>query len=385
NAIADDKENINNNKFIYRDKFSRNGWLNMMNERLQLAKQLLKEDGVIFVSIDDNEHAYLKILMDEIFGEENFICNFIWEKNYSPKSNSKFVSINHDYILCYVKNKIKLSDFKRLSRNEKNNKQYKFDDNDGRGLYKSSALTRVGGYVFNIIHNFIEYAPPLNAGWIYSKEKMEKMIADNRIIFPKNSNGRPSLKRYLNEVNDLISLSILNYEIVGHTQDSKNELISIIRDSVFATPKPIDLLTYLIKLYPNKNAKVLDFFAGSGTTGHAVLELNRQDGGNRTFTLVTNNENNIAIDTTYERLYRINKGVGTKNETFEWSKKNKLYNSALSVFNTKYLNIGLKNKNAIEQLLKDIQQMLKDFGVNSKIESVEKLLPRLRSLKSLEN
>ncbi|MGX9363959.1 site-specific DNA-methyltransferase [Mycoplasma sp. 527] len=365
NSIADNNEDVKAKKFIYRDKYSRNGWLNLMNERLRLAKELLKDDGVIFVSIDDAEQGYLKVLMDEIFGEENFVCNFIWEKNYSPKSNNHYVSVNHDYILCYLKNKQIVTKFNRLERNEKNNKMYKFSDEKGR--YKIADLTRNSNNKFDIVWNKKVYKCPENSGWLFSEKKIYELIRENKIYLPDDATKRPGLKRYLSDVRDIISKTILGYEIVGHTQDSKNEIRDILYKNAFETPKPIKLIKYLIRLHSDKkNIRVLDFFAGSGTTAHAVLELNREDGGNRTFTLVTNNENNIGIDVNYERLYRINHGVGTKNEAFEWTKKNEPYKANLNVFNIKYYDVSPSNNDInIEDLTNKLINVLKEFGITS--------------------
>ncbi|EGV00460.1 Type III restriction-modification system:methylase [Mycoplasmopsis columbina SF7] len=414
NNIANDNENVSNNKFIYRDKFSRNGWLNMMNERLQLAKQLLKEDGVIFVSIDDNEQAYLKILMDEIFGEENFIANFIFARMAGPKSNTKLISTNHEYVVCYAKN-ISLVKINLDERNEEQLAEYKNKDNDPRGPWARRQLLSIQ---YNENKNFeIEfenkiYKPPIGKSWLYSKEKMITLIKDKRIY----SEGKMLReKRFLSETRDgitpisiiydnklnngidnnwdtcffdIFSKKYLNTLLIdkekhGNSQNGTEVLFKILNNRSFNFPKSLTLLSYLINIFANKNARVLDFFAGSGTTGHAVLELNKRDGGNRSFTLVTNNENNIAKDITYERLYRINKGVGTKGENFDWTKNNLTFNSNLSVFDIKHLNIGLKNKNLVTQLLKNVQQMLEDFGVNNKIESIENILSKLRSLKPL--
>ncbi|MGZ9797628.1 site-specific DNA-methyltransferase [Mycoplasma sp. 4013] len=362
NGIANDKENIDNGKFAYRDKFSRNGWLNLINERLRLAKKLIKEDEVIFVSIDDSEQAYLKVLMDDIFGEENFIANFIWEKNYSPKNNNKFVSVNHDYILSYAKNKEELKKFNRLKRNEKINSRYK--DKDEKGFYKLTDLTKNSKNKFDIYWNNKTYKCPENSGWIFNKEKIYELIKENRIVLPDDENKRPTLKRYLHEVSDLISKTILNYEVVGHTHESKNEINEILYKNAFDTPKPVRLIKHLIKLVEKDgNSRILDFFAGSGTTGHAVLDLNREDGGNRTYTLVTNNQNNIAKNVNYERLYRINKGNSTDNQTFEWINKNKPYKTNLNVYDIEYMDVSPDTKDETDNIIKKLIQLLKDFGI----------------------
>ena len=185
-------------KLNYRDKFSRIGWLNIMKERLELAKNLLTNRGVVFVSIDDHEQGYLKVLMDEIFGEDNFICNFIWEKIFSPKNNNRFISDNHDYILCYRKSS-DLDEFNRLPRTEKTNRGYRYNDNDGRGYYQPGDLTVKNGKKYDIVINGKTYKPAKYRGWCFNKEKMEKLVRENRIYFPK-SGERLMFKRYLTEL-----------------------------------------------------------------------------------------------------------------------------------------------------------------------------------------
>ncbi|WP_235666108.1 site-specific DNA-methyltransferase [Mycoplasmopsis citelli] len=383
--MADNNENVAAKKFIYRDKFSRNGWLNMLKERLELAKQLLSEQGVIFISIDDNEQGYLKVLMDEIFGENNFIVNFIWEKNYASKNNNKFVSVNHDYILCYAKNKNILGKFNRLERTQKNNKLYMHDDNDGRGLYKKSDLTKKSKNKYDIKWDSKIYKCPQDSGWLYPEKKMYQLIKDNRISLPEDQNKRPALKKYLNEVSDVISLSILPYQLVGHTQEAVDKLKEVIGNNNFDTPKSVRLIKYLIKLATKNNLKVLDFYAGSGTTAQAVLELNKDENSNISYTLVTNNENNIAYDITYERIYRINYGKGfNKIDDFKWIKNNKPFYSNLNVFEIKYKNIAINSNEKLEDLLSEVNQMLQDFRVASFNISSDEILSKLRSLKAID-
>ena len=329
-------------KLNYRDKFARTGWLNMMKERLELAGDLLADNGVIFISIDDHEQDYLKVLMDEIFGEDNFVCNFVWQKTHLRKNNSLLVSNNHEYILCYRKNN-DLKEFNRLPRTPENDKFYNCNDYDGRGPYQASNLTIKNGKKYDIFlvqevglvvdlknksgkkYEILKtYKPPKHLGWRFNKEKMQKLIQDNRIRKYERS---LRLKRYLKEVGEVVTNTILDYKLVGHTEENQrllNQIFSDYQEQIFDYPKGTRLIKYLIKLFPNgEKATILDFFAGSGTTGHAVLELNREDQGGRQFILVTNNENNIAKNVTYERLHRIIKGQTTEGKTnFEWLKAN---------------------------------------------------------------
>ena len=347
----------------YKDKYSKDAWLNLMKQRMEIAHELLNDDGVIFVSLDDNMQAYFKVMMDQIFGEDNFICNFVWQKNYSPKNNNKFVSTDHDYILCYAKSKIHLDHFERLNRTEENNSSYKYDDNDGRGKYRVSDLTSKTLRHYSIFHNGIEYKEPVPNGWLYNEEKMKELIADNRIYFPQNGDV-PGLKRYLNEVSGVISKTILLHEIVGHTDENQKILDSILglnddNERKFLYPKGTKLIKYLINLCPKKNNQIImDFFAGSGTTGQAVLELNKEDGGNRQFILCTkqfdgddeNKQNDIGYGVCFERLYRINNGKGTKGETFDWLKKNEPFFKSIDVYKIKPVDISINHNQHYEWL-----------------------------------
>ncbi|MFP6335564.1 site-specific DNA-methyltransferase [Helicobacter pylori] len=268
------------------------GWLSFMLPRLKLARDLLKEDGVIFISIDDNECANLKILCDEIFGEDNFVADVVWQRSYSPINLKKHFSNNHDYILTYAKNIENLHDF-TLERSEESAKRYTNADNDERGVWQSSDLSVGPAVERNIYpifnpHTKQEILPPHGRSWVYSQERLQELIADNRIFFPKNGNGMPRYKRFLNEVKQgATPLTIWKYTEVGHTQDAKREIKELFEgQALFDTPKPEALISRILEVSTNENDLVLDFFAGSGTTAHAVMELNAEDKGNREFILV---------------------------------------------------------------------------------------------------
>ncbi|MGL2407052.1 site-specific DNA-methyltransferase [Helicobacter pylori] len=268
------------------------GWLSFMLPRLKLARDLLKEDGVIFISIDDNECANLKILCDEIFGEDNFVNTIIWEKKYSPQNHTKWFSDNHDFILLYAKDKEIWRPI-LLPRTSEMNARYKNLDNDERGVWKSSDLSVGSAVERNIYPIFNPYTkqeiyPPHGRSWVYSQEKLQELIADNRIFFPTSGSGVPCYKRFLNEVKQgTTPLTIWKYTEVGHTQDAKREIKEIFDgQALFDTPKPKALLKRILEISTQENDIILDFFAGSGTTAHAVMELNAQDKGNREFILV---------------------------------------------------------------------------------------------------
>ncbi|MEJ8621365.1 site-specific DNA-methyltransferase [Helicobacter pylori] len=271
---------------------SHSGWLSFMLPRLKLARDLLKEDGVIFISIDDNECANLKILCDEIFGEDNFVNTIIWEKKYSPQNHTKWFSDNHDFILLYAKDKEIWRPI-LLPRTSEMNARYKNLDNDERGVWKSSDLSVGSAVERNIYPIFNPYTkqeiyPPHGRSWVYSQEKLQELIADNRIFFPTSGSGVPCYKRFLNEVKQgTTPLTIWKYTEVGHTQDAKREIKEIFDgQALFDTPKPKALLKRILEISTQESDIILDFFAGSGTTAHAVMELNAEDKGNREFILV---------------------------------------------------------------------------------------------------
>lgn len=300
-------------------------WLCMMMPRLKLLRELLSEDGAIFISIDDNEQHNLRGLMDEIFGAQNFIQNIIWQKKYSPQNDAKYFSDMHDFIVCYAKNKIEGEvkvgwERNLLGRTEAMNDRYSNPDNDPRKDWKSAdfsvktyskqydyAITLPSGRIVN---------PPKGRSWSTSKTNFELLVEDNRIWFGETGNNVPSVKKFLSEVKDgSVPVTIWGYKEVGHNQEAKQELKEIFNEIQlpFDTPKPVKLLKRILEIATNKNDVILDSFAGSGTTAQAVLELNKEDGGNRRFILVE--QENYANDITAERVRRVIKGVKTsKNE-----------------------------------------------------------------------
>ncbi|GAA6904487.1 hypothetical protein AOH254_02050 [Helicobacter pylori] len=278
--------NTQNNEFIYADNFKRSSWLSMMDNRLELAHKLLNNKGVMFVSIDDNEQAYLKALMDEVFngggGGDNFVANVVWQRSYSPINLKKHFSNNHDYILTYAKNIEKLHDF-TLERTSEMNARYKNLDNDERGVWKSSDLSVGPAVERNIYPIFNPYTkqeiyPPHGRSWVYSQEKLQELIADNRIFFPTSGSGVPRYKRFLNEVKQGVTpMSLWTYQEVGHTQDAMREIKELFEgQALFDTPKPEALLKRIIEISTQENDLVLDFFAGSGTTCAVAHKLKRK-------------------------------------------------------------------------------------------------------------
>ncbi|WP_305877202.1 site-specific DNA-methyltransferase [Helicobacter pylori] len=276
--------NTQNNEFVYADNFKRSSWLAMMENRLELAHALLNDKGVIFVSIDDNEQAYCKALMDEVFngGGDNFVNTIIWEKKYSPQNHTKWFSDNHDFILLYAKDK-GIWRPNLLPRTSEMDARYKNLDNDERGVWKSSDLSVGSAVERNIYPIFNPYTkqeiyPPHGRSWVYSQEKLQELIADNRIFFPTSGSGVPCYKRFLNEVKQgTTPLTIWKYTEVGHTQDAKREIKELFEgQALFDTPKPEALLQRILEISTKENDLVLDFFAGSGTTCAVAHKLKRK-------------------------------------------------------------------------------------------------------------
>ncbi|HHY6236526.1 TPA: site-specific DNA-methyltransferase, partial [Salmonella enterica subsp. enterica serovar Enteritidis] len=259
--------------------------------RIKLARNLLKEDGFIFLSIDDNEVNNLKLMCDDIFGQENFVANVIWQKKYSTKADSKNFSESHDYILCYKKSD--QSKILGLPRSKQQESTYKNLDNDPRGVWASDNLlrTEVRDYaVFGITSpSGMEHYPPAGSSWRFNKDKIEELISDNRIWFGEDGNNKPRLKRFRSEVRDTIPPQTLwGFEHVGHTDEGTKQLAELFDStrSPFPNPKPVRLLQRIVQIATKENDIIMDFFAGSGTTGQAVYELNETDKQDRKFILV---------------------------------------------------------------------------------------------------
>ncbi|MFN4324971.1 MAG: site-specific DNA-methyltransferase [Azonexus sp.] len=267
-------------------------WLCMMYPRLVLLRQFLREDGAIFVSIDDNEVATLRLLMDEIFGAKNFVATVLWQKVYSPKNSARHLSEDHDYIVIYA---AKADAWKPnlLPRTAEQNAAYKNPDKDPRGVWKTSDLSArnyysAGTYSITCPSGRVIEAPPKGMYWRVSKEKFEELNRDNRIWWGKDGSAIPQIKRFLHEVKDgRVPQTMWFYQEVGHTQEGKKELLELVdfdtSDDVFITPKPTRLIQRILQIATDKDSIILDSFAGSGTTGHAVLKQNIEDGGCRRF------------------------------------------------------------------------------------------------------
>lgn len=303
--------NTGNKDFIYNDKFvdktdgyAHSKWLSFMSKRLELAKDLLSETGVIFISIDDNEQANLMLLMEEIFGEQNFIAQLIWKKKKGGSNDSKYIATEHEYVIMYSKNKGNLNNI-FLPHNKEYLKRYKEEDEKGR--YFWDTFRRKSGKQYYPITcpdgTILQYDEDGNEiSWLRSERRFYEDLDKGEVRIVK-INGKWTVHFKQRIPIGKKPRSIL--DSCGTTSDGSSTLARVLRDvKAFDNPKPIELIQHLIS-YESNDTVILDFFAGSGTTGHAVAQLNKEDGGNRKYILCTNNENSICEEVTYKRLAKI--------------------------------------------------------------------------------
>lgn len=313
-------------------------WLNMMYPRLKLARNLMRDDGVIFISIDDNESDNLKKLCNEVFGEENFIAQAGWQKVYSPKNQARYLSNDYEFVLIYCK-QISAFEIGLLPRTAEMNKRYKNPDNDPRGDWKPGDLVaageRSGGhYIVKNPFTGEEHDVPPGKHWAYSEPTMKEMLADNRIYWGKTNDSFPSSKQFLNEVKQgRVASSLFSYKDYGHTDEAKKDFIKLFGEegrTIFETLKPVKLIKQLARIANiNSDDIVLDFFAGSGTTAQSIFGYNVEENSTVKFVLVQIPEdtdekstarqygyNNIA-DISKERIRRAAKKIQEENTDYK--------------------------------------------------------------------
>ena len=297
-------------------KSTHSAWLTFMYPRLVLARELLSEDGVIFISIDDNEQANLKLIGDEIFGEENFLSNVIWERAFAPINLMKHFSRSHDFVVAYAKN-IDKAICKGIKRTEEADNRYSNPDNDPRGVWQSDNLS-VGPAIESNIYpiktpsgRIVE--PPAGRSWSLSEKAFSERLQDNRIWFGEDGNGVPRIKRFLSELrkDGITPMTIWKYEDVGHSQSATKALKDLFDNQMFFDyPKPVPLIKRLISLYDDENMIILDFFSGSATTADAVMQLNAEDGGHRKYIMVQLPEKIEEDKPAYKAGYRSIDAIG---------------------------------------------------------------------------
>jgi adenine-specific DNA-methyltransferase len=302
-------------------------WCCMMYPRLALLKEMLREDGVLFVSIGDDEVAHLRLLLDEVFGESNFVAHVVWQKRYVSNVTAQLLSDMHDHILVFARRRDAIA-VKKIARDEEQLEDYKNPDEDPRGDWRAQDLSASKPYkagVFTIVGpTGKQFSPPPGRYWRCNEEQYKKWLGDNRIWFGKSGEGRPMLKAFLSETTEGITPNTWwSYTFAGHNKEATLELKAIFDgESPFDTPKPVKLVRRMLELFSDTDSIVLDSFAGSGTTAHAVLELNAEDQGKRTFVLVQQPHDtkqqeadkvNLCNQVTAQRVRRIMQGYRRPN------------------------------------------------------------------------
>ncbi|RKX45137.1 MAG: site-specific DNA-methyltransferase [Verrucomicrobia bacterium] len=324
-------------------------WLCMMYPRLVLLKQFLREDGAIFVSIDDNEVASLRLLMDEIFGARNFVTNIAWQKIYTVKNSAKHFSEMHDHIVCYASSK-NAWERNLIPRSDEAISNYTNQDNDSRGLWSDNALqarnrNSAGIYPIKCPGGRLIEGPPEGTYWRMSETKFWELDADNRVWWGKDKNNAPRIKKFLKEAKEgVVPSTWWKYQFAGTNSGAKTELREILKDNsadLFNTPKPWQLIRRIIQIATDDDSIILDSFAGSGSTAHAVLKQNLMDGGSRRFILCEMDQT-ISSEVTAERIRRVCEGY-----SFEGTLKDTLLEQPLT-WNS------LRRDGFLEKLLTDI-------------------------------
>ena len=344
-------------------------WLCMMYPRLRLLQKLLSVDGAIFISIDDIEVGNLLLLCNEIFGEANHIATFVWQKRYSPDARTA-ISDAHEFVLCYGKNPEMFKKTRKLlPLTEAQTKQFSNPDNDPRGPWKSDNFT-APGYRPNQMYEITlpsgrVVTPPEGRCWRVTKEGYDRFVAEDRMIYGYNGDGAPAVKRFLSEMPGMVPWTWWNHEEVGHTQEGNKQLFSIMGKVTFDYPKPSRLIERIVQIATEKDSIVLDSFAGSGTTAHAVLNLNKRDGGDRKVILVEMED--YADTITAERVRRVINGYGEGKTKVEGT------GGGFS-----YYELG-------EQLLVDNEFLNPDIDINAIREYIWYMETRTAYVKSDEN
>ena len=302
--------NTNLKDLGYSDILSKTGWYSFIYDRLVLAKDVMADDGLIFISIDEKSFSELKIACDKIFKAKNHVQTFIWKCRGGANDSKTNASCNHEYILCYAKNANKI----RLKGKKKPFDNYKNPDNDPNGPWIKDGGTAASGsddYIYEITNPYTgeKYLPPQGRYWAFPKYRVDEWEKSGKIVFGKNKGEGMTIKRYKKDIRHdelTVSSTVLVEDEKIYTLLGTKELRRLFPEGYkFKYPKPVELIEYLLSLDRRNDVKVLDFFAGSGTTGQAVDRINKKDGGKRTFTLCTNNENGICEKLTCKRMDKL--------------------------------------------------------------------------------
>jgi adenine-specific DNA-methyltransferase len=363
-----------NDRFVdNEDSFRHSKWLSFMEKRLRLARNVLKTTGVIFITISDEEVHHLRCLLDDIFGEQNFVANVVWQKKQSPQNDATYLSDMHDHILVYAKKAKKNKQdpngwqISFLKRTEKQNARAGNPDNDPRGPWISSDYTcnktseQRPNLYYALTNPFSKKKvyPSRQRVWRYEKSTYEKHVRENRIWWGSIGEGFPRLKKFVVDLQKgIVPSTWWERELVGDNQEARRELREILNNENidFDTPKPVRLIKHILSIATQVSGDeiVLDFFAGSGTTAHAVQDLNEEDGGNRQCILVTNNENNIMKDICYPRVKRVMEGY-----EFIGSDKKLLFEEDIYLTDLKKISGKLAEYEKVKQLNHNVYDELK--------------------------
>ena len=351
-----------------------------MKSRLEIAWDLLAEDGTIWISIDDNESHYLKVLADSVFGRENFLNEIIWQRAYAPVNLKKTFSRSHDYIQVYAKNNSSNKKLNRLPRSAEANSRYKNLDNDPRGPWKSDNLS-VGPAVQSNIYEITtpsgrKVLPPDGRSWLYSEDRFKKMNDDNRIWFGKDGNNVPSIKRFLSEVGGVVAQTLWTYQEVGHNQDAKKEIKTLFEgQALFGTPKPEKLLQRILTLGSNKNDLVLDFFMGSATTQAVAMKMGRRFIGIEQMEYI----NTVSVP----RLQKVIEGEqGGISKDVNWQGGGSFVYAELMEKNQGYLK-DLQKSESIQELVEVYNRMKENADIDFRLD-LEKFEEEISNFNSLD-
>ena len=351
-----------------------------MKSRLEIAWDLLAEDGTIWISIDDNESHYLKVLADSVFGRENFLNEIIWQRAFAPVNLKKTFSRSHDYIQVYAKNNSSNKELNKLSRSAEANSRYKNPDNDSRGPWTSGDLS-VGPAVQANIYEITtpsgrKVLPPDGYSWRLSKDRLKEFIDDNRIWFGKDGDNVPRIKRFLSEVGGVVAQTLWTYQEVGHNQDAKKEIKALFEgQALFGTPKPEKLLQRILTLGSNKNDLVLDFFMGSATTQAVAMKMGRRFIGIEQMDYI----NTVSVP----RLQKVIEGEqGGISKDVNWQGGGSFIYAELMEKNQGYLK-DLQKSESIQELMKVYDRMKENADIDFRLD-LEKFEEEINTFSSLD-
>ena len=348
---CDPPYNTGKDSFGYNDRFNHSSWLTFFKNRMEVCRDLLASSGMIWINLDDRESHYAKVMLDEVYGRDNFLGNVIWQKKFSPQNDAKFFSDNHDHILVYCKNK----DVTRFNGLERQNEKYKNPDNDVRGPWVSSDLS-VKRVTQRDIYEVStpsgrKVLPSKGRSWSVGKEKMQKLIADNRVYFGKNGSAVPRQKTFLSEVKDSITpVTVWTHEDVGHNQSATKELKEFHDLSDFKTSKPEKLLKRIIEISTNELDIVLDPFAGSGTTAAVAMKMNRK--------FITCEQMDYGKDIITNRLQKVIKGEqGGISDEVSWEGGRGFCSYELKKLNQDWIE-SIEDISSVKELKSSIKDLL---------------------------